>query len=178
MHLTQITKIPVIKISLKLIYLLLLSGCLTPIDFSTESVGGTLVVSGQISNIPDQNIIQLGLTADSERLPVPLSGAYVLLVDDDNQSWVYSEDTFTPGMYTLPGFQGQPGKTYHIQLLTPNGKLFESEGETMPISSGQPTSHYEFLQEQYTDAEGIVSLEYFIKIYTNSQLPVSDVHLS
>ena len=102
-------------------YVGLLGGCLTPIDFSTENIGGTLVVTGQISALQDRNIIQLGQTADSERVPFPLSGASVLLLDDLGQSFIYFEDTFRPGNYILPDVPGVPGRTYYIQITTPTG---------------------------------------------------------
>jgi Domain of unknown function (DUF4249) len=164
-----------IRISVRLIYLLLLGGCLTPIDFSTERIGGTLVATGQISTIQEQNIIQLGLTADTERLPVPLSGAYIVLSDDQNQSISYYEDLNNPGTYILPDIQGVPGRTYTITITSPDGAVYESVPERMPELSGQLATHFEFVQEEYTDAEGIVSPEWFIKLYTNSQLPVTEV---
>ena len=174
MNLLQNTVPYPIKLSIRFVYLLLLGGCLTPIDFSTESIGGTLVVGGQISNIQDQNIIQLGLTADTERLPIPLSGAYVVLTDDTNQSVSYYEDPTNPGIYILPGIQGVPGRTYTIQITSPNGEVYESAPEKLPGESGQPTTYYEFVQEEYTDNEGIVSLENFIKIYANTQVPATE----
>ncbi len=164
-----------VRSSIKLVCLLLLGSCLTPVDFSTERIGGTLVVGGQISTIPEQNIIQLGLTADSERLPVPLSGAYLLLSDDQNQSASYYEDPNNPGTYILPDMQGVPGRTYTLQINLPDGAVYQSAPERIPATSGQVTTRYEFIQEEYTDAEGIVSLEWFIKIYANSQLPVAEV---
>lgn len=163
-----------VKSSIRLACLLLLGGCLTPVDFSTESIGGTLVVVGQISTIQEQNIIQLGLTADTERLPIPLSGAYIVLSDDQNQSASYYEDQTKPGNYILPDVQGVPGRTYTLQITTPNGAVYQSAPERIPDTSGELTTQYEFVQEEYTDAEGIVSLEWFIKIYANSQLPVTE----
>lgn len=148
---------------------------MTPIDFSTESIGGTLAVTGQISTIQEQNIIQLGLTADSERLPIPLSGAYVVLLDDNNGSSVYNEDPNKPGIYTLPDIQGIPGRTYTVQITVPGGAVYESAPERIPEASGQLTTRYEFVQEEYTDLEGIVSLEWFMKLYANAQLPVTEV---
>lgn len=164
----------VIKFSVKLIFLLFMSGCLTPIEFSTENIGGTLIITGQISTIQERNIIQLGLTADTERLPVPLSGAYILLIDDANQSFQYTENYDIPGTYTLPDVAGVPGRTYHLQIAAPNGQIYESEPEKIPESPGQLTTYYEIVEEEYTDAEGIVSLEHFIKVYTHSTLPVSE----
>src|SRR5687768_9199358 len=96
------------KLSVRTFWFLLLWGCLSPINFETENIGGKLVASGQISTLPEQNFIQLGRTADSERLPFPISGAYVTLYDDQGKFFSYVEDTNNPGIYLLPDIAGVP----------------------------------------------------------------------
>jgi len=162
------------KVTIRLIWVLLLGACLTPVDFSTENIGGTLVISGQVSPIQDQNIIQLGLTADTERLPIPLSRASIVLFDDLGESYSYIEDSFTLGAYILTDVVGTPGRTYHIQITTPSGAIYESIPEKMPEVVGQVLMHHEFLKEEYTDLEGIISTETFLKIFTNSELPSTE----
>lgn len=149
----------------------MLGSCLSPIDFPTENTGDRLVVSGQVSNISDQNFVQLGLTASTDRLPYPIVGANVELLDDEGNVYNYEEDQFNPGTYLLPGFSGQATRTYFIRVLTPSGQTYESQLERMPESLGDLTSHYEFVREEYTDLEGIISQQPFIKIYVNSTLP-------
>ena len=53
-------------------------------------------------------------------------------------------------------------------------QVYESEPEKIPETAGQVTTRYEIVKEEYTDGEGIVSLENFIKIYSNSLLPLSE----
>jgi len=162
-----------IKLSLKLIWVLLGGSCLAPIDLSTENIGGKLVVSGQISPIQDQCVIQLGLTADIDRLPFPLSGAYITLLDDAGESYSYIEDPLSPGSYILTAVSGIPERTYQIQITTPDGEVYESTPEKMPEAVGQLTTDYEILFEEFTDLEGTVSNEPFVKIYSNTILPVT-----
>ncbi len=159
---------------IKLIWLLLLGGCLTPIEVETENIGGTLVVSGQISPLADQNIVTLGLTAETERLPFPLSGATVRLHEDTGETYEYSESPFVPGEYLLPWYSGIPGRTYYVEIITPDGQAYQSSPEKMPEVAGALTTHYEFVTEQYVDLEGIISEELFIKVYTNSELPSTE----
>lgn len=161
----------VIKFCTRSISAIVLSSCLTPVEVETENIGGKLVVSGQISTIPEQNFVQLGLTADTERLPFPLSGADVILLSDAGQSYRYTEDFSNPGMYFLPDISGEPLKPYQIQVITPSGEIYESEPEKMPEQAGQVTTSYEFVREEFTDLEGTVSNQPFIKIYLNSTLP-------
>ena len=162
-------------VGIKLVWLLLLSGCLTPISVETENIGGTLVVSGQISPLADQNIVQLGRTAITERLPLPLSGATVRLHDDEGATYDYTESYFVAGDYLLPDYSGIPGKTYFIEVITPEGEIYQSKPEKMPDAVGTLTTHHEFVREQYVDLEGIVSQEYFIKVYTDSDVSSTEV---
>ena len=90
-----------VRFPVKFLVFLLLSSCLTPIDFQVENTGGILVVSGQISTIGDQNIIQLGRTANIARLPFPLSGATIQLYDDVGNVYLYQEDLQNLGTYYL-----------------------------------------------------------------------------
>src|SRR5687767_8151326 len=146
-----------VKLWLRTSWFLLLWGCLTPINFETENSEGKLVVSGKISTLPEQNFIQFGRTADSERLPFPISGAYVTLYDDQGKFFSYLEDSTNPGMYQLPDVAGVPGRTYRIVVVTPDGESYESSPEKMADTSGEFTTAYEIVKEEYIDNEGIAS---------------------
>lgn len=165
--------IPYFKLFVRFSWVLLLAGCLSPIDFPAENLGGKLVISGQISPLKEQNIIQIGTTADSKRLPFPISGAVVTLFDDVGGSYTYVENPEKPGFYILPDVEGVPGRTYHIVVTTPEGNIYQSVEETMPEQAGQLATTYEILFEEFTDGEGTISTEPFIKVYANSILPVT-----
>ncbi|HZI24175.1 MAG TPA: DUF4249 family protein, partial [Chryseolinea sp.] len=126
---------------------------MSPVDFETENVGGKLVVSGQISTIPEQNIVELGRTADTDRLPVAISGAKITLTDDLGQSFFYQEDLSRPGLYQLPDVAGLPGRSYSIQVVTAEGESYGSVSERMPASPGDLMTTYEIVQEEYIDFE-------------------------
>ena len=158
----------------KFIWLLFLSSCLSQIDFPTDSLGNRLVVSGQVSTIADQNFIQLGRTADTDRLPFPVSGALINLFDEVGNAYSYREDEFNPGIYLIDNFSGLPSTRYFIRIITPEGETYESTPEVMPDDPGQLTSYYEFERDEYTDFEGTVSNQFFVKVYANSVLPSSE----
>jgi len=163
----------VLKWSIQLIWFSILVGCLSPVDIPGASVGGQLIVSGQISTIPYQNVVQVGLTPAIERVPFPVSGATIALMDDVGNSYTYYEDEFHPGSYLLPGVAGIPGRTYHIQVLAPDGFTFESKPEKMPELVGSLTADYEILTEEFTDGEGTVSNQPFLKVYSDITIPES-----
>lgn len=152
--------------------LLVLIGCLTPIDFPVQNAGGKLVVSGQISTAEGNSTIQLGETANTERKPFPVEGAIIRLLDDSGNSYLYEEDSSRPGTYLLSRISGVTGTTYRIQVTLPDGRVYESIAEKMPKSSGQYSSHHKFEEEEILNDEGVASTKLFIKLFVNSTLPL------
>jgi len=155
-------------------FVLFLSSCLTPIEIATIKRGGILTVEGQVSTIKDQNYVKLGRTAETERVPIPLPGAMVTLFDETGNSFIYEEDAYVPGSYFLSEFEGVPGRTYHIQIITPTGETYESAPENMPSESGQLVTSYEIVNQDYTDGEGLISNEAFVNILCKATLPSSE----
>src|SRR6187401_2410308 len=78
-----------------------LMGCLSPINVDIENVPGTVVIGGLVSNLPDHNIVQLGLTADTDRLPFPVSGARVWIVDETTGESIELFESGAAGDYRL-----------------------------------------------------------------------------
>jgi hypothetical protein len=162
------------RYTIRIVFALLLSGCLSPINLETVNLAGVLAVQGQVSNIADQNRISLGHTAETDRLPIPLSDASITLFDDLGNSYSYQEDDIVPGSYVLNGIEGIPGRTYHIKIITPSGEIYESVPETMPDVTAQFVTSYEIVSEEYTDFEGTILTQPFVKIRCNIALPSSE----
>lgn len=153
-----------------LLKFLLILGCLSPIDFPVKTRGGQLVISGQISTIPDQNLVQLGITADTERLPFPVSGASVILRDDFGNSFFYTEQFEKPGNYLLGHVPGMAGRTYFIEVTLDDGNVYRSIPEKMPEATRIDSLYYEVVNEDVVDGEGIINNEDLINIHTNFSL--------
>lgn len=166
--------------SIPLFLLLGLLGCLTPIDFPADTGEQRIVIMGQVSNLIDQNIVQVGITAKTQRLPFPIKEATVSLFEEHtNASYYYQESQSKPGDYVLEGFSGHPGSTYYLNVVLPTGETYQSQPERMPFTSGTIFSHKEFVIETVTDNESVRSEKTLIKIYANSLLPDSpeDIYL-
>jgi len=147
---------------------IILMSCISPIDFRVENRGGQLVVSGQVSPLEDRNEIRLGRTADG-RLPFPITGAIIQLMDDVGNSLRYNE--IEEGVYTLPDFKGVPGRTYHVEIALNDGEVYESKPEKMPEYSAPLTVSSEFVEEIVTDADGANVSRRFVKLYAATSLP-------
>jgi hypothetical protein len=155
------------KRSFHFILFLSLISCLSRIDFPVDINGGRLVVSGQVSTLADQNKIELATTAYTDRLPVPLSGASIRLIDDETSASFQYRETES-GIYTLAGISGIAGKIYHIEIKLANGKVYKSIPEKMPEASLLDSVNYEVVTEKIVDFEGVATQKEIYKIYANS----------
>lgn len=160
----------------RLLILVLMAGCLTPIGIRVDNTSGLAVISGQVSNLPDQTVVQVGLTADTERLPFPVSGAIVWIVDETAGEVIPCVESPTaPGYYHPEGFTGIPGHSYHVEASFNDRGTYTSATEMLPPLPGSVKAHYEIRSRQYTDFEGIVAEQPFVYVYVDGQLPpVSD----
>jgi hypothetical protein len=154
-----------------LLFLLCLS-CLTPIDFDVEHIGGRIVISGQISQLPGRNLIQVERTADELHLPFPISDAHVEVIDTEGNTIDYMRDSLVAGDYRST-ITGVPGKTYFARVTLQNGQIYESMPETMPAESGSVTAYHTIVNEDIVDAEGTVLNLNNLKVYATTTLPVT-----
>lgn len=149
---------------------LVCSNCLSPVNLDIQSLGGKFVISGQISTLEGETVIQVGQTAGSERLPIPVSYAQVYLLDNVGNSFEMYEDPEKPGNY-LTTTTGLPGRTYHVSVRSPSGVIYESAPEKIPASSVSDIVSHLFEQEEVTDGEGIISTQWFLKLLVSDKLP-------
>ncbi len=156
------------------LFVTFLCGCLDPINIDTTIVGGELVISGQISTLEDQSTVTIGITADIERLPYPVSAATIIIYEDGDSIGTYMESSSRLGKYILQERAGIPGKVYQIQVILPDQKTYWSAPEKMPTDAGSVTSYYVHSREDYVDGEGTLSTKNFLKIYANATLPSAE----
>jgi hypothetical protein len=131
------------------------------------------VISGQVSNIPDQNRIELGTTAGTQRLPEPLSGATVFVYDDAGFTSLWLEDPEKPGLYKPEHIAAVPGREYFVEVTIPDGRIYRSRPERMPDLVAEVDVYYKIEDDLFTDREGTVSSQPFVKVYTNNLFPES-----
>ena len=152
-------------------------GCLSPIDFPVQNRGGQLVISGQISTLADRNLVQVGITADTERLPFPVSGATVILRDDFGNAFPYSEQFDKPGDYLLTHVAGVTGRSYFIEVTLEDGSMYRSAPEKMPGPTIIDSLFYEVVNEDVVDGEGTITNQDFVKTYIKARLLPSESEL-
>lgn len=121
-------------ICLSIILLLFLSACIDPFDVEGEVKGSSvLVIDGMITNEKGSYQVLLSYSSPSlksyERNNV--SGAQVTIMSDEGQEEVLLEEE--PGIYVSDscGMQGEVGRSYQLHIITPDGKRYASQPETM-----------------------------------------------
>lgn len=150
---------------------LFLLSCLSQVKVEIEPISGQLVVSGQISTISDQSFVELGRTAGTSRLPYPVEGAKVWLLDGQGNEYEWTENSERPGTFILPNFDPIPETTYFVRVALPEGDTYVSHGETMPASNVFDDISYTIEEKEFIDLEGTVTNEPFVDVYTNATFP-------
>jgi hypothetical protein len=164
-------RIKIRRRAIQVLLMVVLTSCLSPLDFPVEIIGGRIVVTGQISTIAERNLIEVGTTSSSLQLPGPYSNAKVEVIDVEGTVITYTEDPVKIGNYRgeTPGI---PGHTYYARITLPGGKVYESKPETMPSDAGTVSAYHTFTQQDLVDAEGTVINLHQVNVYANSSIPI------
>jgi len=112
---------------------LLLTGCVKETSWTNATpMEPVPVVDGRLTDEVKNHEIRLTQTSDAlNALPVPLSGAEVLVSNEDS-AWTLSEDTTRPGIYLTPGhFSAQTGKYYTLQVFL-GDRVYTARDQMVP----------------------------------------------
>lgn len=139
------------------IILVAIGACVDPITIKTPDATFQLAVDGSISTGPGPYTVSLfrasSLNEDLDRR-VPVSRAKVTIADDAGNTEVLKEDPY--GIYSTraDGIQGVVGRTYTLQIVTLEGKVFESLPERIKPAGKVDSLYYEFEKREIVDANG------------------------
>lgn len=109
----------------------IISSCLEPYDFKTESFESALVIEATITNEVKRQEINLSRTFRfEEEGPTYETGANVQVTDNDNT--VYNFTDQGNGLYLSNiAFSAQVNKTYTLSIETSDGRFYSSEPTPM-----------------------------------------------
>ena len=167
-----------LKISLILfVFFLFIHSCIDPINFSTGDDSKCLVVDGMITNEPGPYVVYLARTSEYNSYYAQteeVEGAIVIISDDLGNSEILTE-TLNPGIYkTDPGgIRGVPGRYYNIEIVTPDGKQYESDYELLSAVPKIDSIYYERRQHQELDDNNITQTFEGFQIYIDTKDPES-----
>lgn len=150
--------------------LVILSSCEKVIDFDLNSSNSQLVIEGNISDQGGSCIVQVSQSVNYDESNVfpPISGAAVLLSDDEGNSELLTETS--TGIYTSLEIHGVPGRSYTLQVTVDGQSYTAVSHMPLPVAIDSLSMEEYALQEelyvqvQYLDPEGIDNFYRFVQV--------------
>lgn len=137
--------------------------CIQRVDFNTPVPNQYIVVEGHITNAPPPYTVRItrGLGLDESVTEIQmLSGVSVVLMDDlgNTESLTETEN----GIYQSGGLiQGTVGRSYHIVIETPDGRIYESAPDELKPVGVVEQIKIEYEERVSEDEFGIVPDDVF-----------------
>lgn len=119
------------KIFIYTLFLLMLLGCKQVYEPDINNTHTAVVIEGLITDNPGQASVKLSraVSFDSTDSRVFINDANVSIVDDLNT--IISLSNTGHGIYSDPYFAGTPGRSYKLNVITPEGDVYESDMQSM-----------------------------------------------
>jgi hypothetical protein len=133
------------------IVLIALGACVDPIELDLYSSGFPLFVDAQITNEERPYTVKLFYSAplgSTLKKLTPERMAKVVIESDANESEQLSE--VAPGIYqtSITGIRGQIGRSYTLTIETKNGKVYQTEPQTLKSPGIIEQIYTEFQEDQ------------------------------
>lgn len=101
--------------------------CIDEVSLDVDAGQRSLVVDGLLSDSFSVQKIKVSQSAvlgyGNDNILTPVPGCNVHVLDDAGNSYDFPETE--PGVYSKE-MKGEPGRTYHLEMTTPDGKAIES----------------------------------------------------
>jgi hypothetical protein len=132
-----------------------------------------LVINGKITNQPGPYYLELGVTKEGTTLPEPISGAVVVIYNQHGEKEAYQE--VEPGKYELEAdiVKGEMGVAYHIEIELPDGRVYRSLPERIPVTTAKTDVLPEPGFRKYESSSGRIIEDHVVNVYGNTQVPES-----
>lgn len=153
----------------KYIALVILLGCVEPIEFDIPPAESLLIIDGMISDQDGPYVVKISraipISSDTLEVP-PVEGASVRLHDDAGNVEDFEETE--PGTYATRGaIKGEIGRSYHITITTEDGKQYESIPEEIKAVGEVSEIRYQFEEDRIEDDFGEINNDHF-SIYVDA----------
>ncbi len=163
-----------------ILFLFISSACIDSFTLHPGGVAKLLAVDGMITSAPGPYTVKLfwtstvvtslGFLGTLSTLPTPVTGAQVTILDDQGMSETLQE--LGRGVYktdsTGAGIQGIPGRTYHVEIVTPDAQKYASVPEFLAPPGTIDSLYFEFKSGEAIVGGVPVQADGF-KIYVNAK---------
>ena len=162
----------IIKITVLYLSVLFLGSCVEPFNPDIKKYDNILVVDGLITNLDEPCIVELTRSMPYQDIvPERETGATVLVIDDDDNVYEFTERS--RGKYTSDPsvFRGQTGKSYMLYIVTAGGDEFESDFVELRNVPEIDTLYFAYEEKETNDPDH--SLQ-GVQVYLSTQDPEND----
>jgi hypothetical protein len=150
----------------------LLAACYEPYDADIKGDEKILFVDGLVTDEMASYYVRLGYASkfDSARAREPVYSARVTVTDDKGNYYLFKETG--NGCYKSDSlkFTGSPGRTYTLNIVTPNGDIYQSDPQKLlpRYAPSNISAEHDFKEiiDQFT---GLVRRDYGAKINIDIQ---------
>lgn len=147
--------------------------CLEPFEFeSPDEVEQILVIDGLLTSSPGKKLVTLSYTKEfSKKFVEPLRGAQVTLHTPQGPiSYLENPE----GLYEIANFAGVEGELYHIEVVMPDGKVYESTPAAMPKAIKADRAFHEFDRDIVVSTTGVERISNVINVFVDTDIPPSE----
>ena len=147
------------KIAILILSIICFSRCVEEIPFKTQTGDDLLVVNGGFNDPEEAPEIILQKTAAYGSPPRSVLGATITVKNSIGETASYNEKG--DGKYVLESkiLRGVAGESYAVEIVLPNGKVYESEPEVMPASVKPDSIFWDFGTETVTNQGGSKTID-------------------
>ncbi len=154
-----------------------IAACLDPIEFPDVEAEDLVVIEGQFTPSKRVHTVRISRTsAFGKKVFRGVENAGVSILHGDLQE-VFLE--VSPGIYALEGHtvRGQPGEKYVLEVKMPNGKVFRSLEDAMPMVQQADSAYFHFEREVFVNPSGRDRFANVLNIYIDTHLKERDLYL-
>jgi len=151
--------------------LLFIISCEEQIDITSRQYEKHLVVFGSITDQNGPYTVQISHSAPVDKVTFkPYSGCVVTIFEKSGENELLTE--VEPGTYQTREnrIQGEPGKSYCLDILTPEGKTYTTDYQEMkePIGIDTIFTRLEY-KEQRSNPEDLAGYQFYISTQTSDE---------
>lgn len=166
------------KVTQKIFWFLcfgLITSCINPVEFDTETPTGILVVNGGITTSHRPDIVSLSFAVEYDtQVFKPIVGAMVVISDDVGNMEELVD--IGAGRYELQKtkVQGVVGRTYEVEIRLFNGKTYRSKPEKILPPIPLDSLSFTITREDDTNDAGRVTVRTLVNVSAHSTIPVTE----
>ncbi|MEL6562001.1 MAG: DUF4249 family protein [Bacteroidota bacterium] len=154
-----------------LLITIMVTGCEEIIEFETQNKGGDIVIFGRMTDGLAGNQINVSITSPFDKPPVPIEFAEVVVFDEAGNREIYHETT-KPGVYEPRNLtlERREGKSYFLEVCTPNGRKYRSAIEAMPGKVSNDSAYYNVVTNRFFTDENFEVEETIIDVFLDADI--------